>query len=151
LRLTLTVDGALRSLETPPERRLLDILREDLGLTAAKPGCGIGRCGACTVLLDGRPVNACLVPAFRLKGTAVVTRDALPTAALVPVIEALEAADAFQCGYCAPGFLVALAWLHARDPRPDAEEAMAALSGHLCRCTGYGGIRRAVRALFGPR
>ena len=140
------LNGRAESTEGPPERRLLDILREDHGLTAAKPGCGIGRCGACLVLLDGRPVNACLVMAFRLEGTEVISPeglDALPEAAAVRA--ALIAGNAVQCGYCAPGLTVALVALLRADPDPDEAGIRAALSGNLCRCTGYASILRGAR------
>lgn len=123
--------------------RLLDILREEHGLTAAKPGCGIGRCGACLVLLDGQPANACLVMGYRLDGVEIVTAeglDALPEAHVVR--DALIAANAFQCGYCAPGFTVSLVALLSRNPNADETAIRAALVGNLCRCTGYASILR---------
>ena len=140
------LNGRAESVAGPPERRLLDILREDHGLTAAKPGCGIGRCGACLVLLDGRPVNACLVMAFRLDGTEVISPeglDALPETATVRA--ALIAGNAVQCGYCAPGLTVALVALLRADPDPDEASLRAALAGNLCRCTGYTSILRGAR------
>ena len=140
------LNGRAESAAGPPERRLLDILREDHGLTAAKPGCGIGRCGACLVLLDGRPVNACLVMAFRLEGADVVSPeglDALPETATVRA--ALIAQNAVQCGYCAPGLTVALVALLRADPTPDETALRAALAGNLCRCTGYASILRGAR------
>ncbi|KQO73586.1 2Fe-2S iron-sulfur cluster-binding protein [Methylobacterium sp. Leaf89] len=136
----------------PPERRLLDILREDHALTAAKPGCGIGRCGACTVLVDGLPVNACLVMAYRLDGREIVTAEVAsgwPEMAIVRA--ALIAENAFQCGYCAPGITFALAALLRRAPESDDGAIRAALVGHLCRCTGYTAILRAAARVFaGP-
>lgn len=141
------LNGTEQACEGPPQRRLLDILREDYGLMAAKPGCGIGRCGACLVLMDGAPVNACLVMAYRLKGAAVVTPeglDALPEAEAVRA--ALIAENAFQCGYCAPGFTVALTALLRADPDPDEAALRAGLAGNLCRCTGYASILRGAQA-----
>ena len=140
------LNGRAESVEGPPDRRLLDILREDHGLTAAKPGCGIGRCGACLVLLDGRPVNACFVMAFRLDGAEVVSPeglDALPETGEVRA--GLIAQNAVQCGYCAPGVTVALVALLRADPDPDEARLRAALAGNLCRCTGYTSILRGAR------
>ena len=129
-----------------PDRSLLDILREDHGLIAAKPGCGIGRCGACLVLMDDAPVNACLVPAYRLDGADIVSAEGLDALAEgEPVREALIAENAFQCGYCAPGFTVALVALLRASPGADEAAIRAALSGNLCRCTGYSSILRGAR------
>ncbi len=145
--MTFEVNGQPVALTQPPTRRLLDILRQDLGLTGAKPGCGIGRCGACMVWLDGVPVNACLVLAMRLPGRSVVTIEAL--AADDAVSRALAEEGGLQCGYCTPGLMMTLRWLWAQTPRPTLAEAEALMVGHLCRCTGYGGIRRALVRLFG--
>lgn len=132
-----------------PERRLLDLLREDFALTGAKPGCEIGRCGACMVWLDDEPVNACLVMAWQLEGRRVTTIEALAAApASAPVREALAACGAVQCGYCSAGMVMTMTHLHLRVPRPDAREAVALACGNLCRCTGYGGMRRAIEMLF---
>lgn len=133
-----------------PERRLLTILREDLRLTGAKPGCGIGRCGACMVWLDGRPVNACLVMAWQLEGRRVTTVEAIATHELsVPVRQALAECGGLQCGYCTPGILVTLTHLYTQSPRPDSETVLSLMTGHLCRCTGYAGITRTIQRLFG--
>ncbi|PZQ50818.1 MAG: ferredoxin [Rhodovulum sulfidophilum] len=146
MKLDFTLNGAPVSVEAAPDRRLLAILREDFDLLGAREGCGIGRCGACLVLLDGAPVNACLVLAARLAGRAVVTVEGLGAAA-APVRDALAAGGAVQCGYCAPGLMVALSWL-ARQPAGLAEgEAVTALAGQLCRCGGYRGTLRALAAL----
>jgi carbon-monoxide dehydrogenase small subunit len=137
------------SLRCEPTRRLLTVLRDDLGLTGAKPGCGVGRCGACLVWLDGEPVNACLVMAYQLQGRAVSTIESVAASeASVPVREALARCGAVQCGYCGPGLVMMLTHLHAQQPRPDAAQASAQLCGQLCRCTGYGGVQRAISALF---
>ncbi len=141
------VNGADITLDPPPTRTLLDILRLDLGLTGAKPGCEIGRCGACVVWLDGEPVNACLVPAFRLPGHTVTTVEGVP--ADDQVSRALAEEGGFQCGYCTPGLMMTLRWLRGRSPRPAPAEAETLLTGHLCRCTGYAGIKRAVARIFG--
>ncbi|MEF7613376.1 (2Fe-2S)-binding protein [Aquincola sp. MAHUQ-54] len=133
----------------PPDRRLLTLLREDFGLTGAKPGCEVGRCGACMVWLDGEPVNACLVMAWQLDGRQVRTIESVAAdERSAPVREALACHGAVQCGYCNAGMVMTLTWLHGRTPRPDAQEAAALMCGNLCRCTGYGGVARAVEALF---
>jgi carbon-monoxide dehydrogenase small subunit len=142
------LDGRPVTIERSAVPTLLEALRDHLGATSPKAGCGIGRCGACVVLLDGRPVNACLVPPDRLDGRTVVTRDGLDDAETAPIVAALRAASAVQCGACAPGLIVSLAFLRRRSPVPTASEAEIALAGHLCRCTGYVGLRRALTALF---
>jgi aerobic carbon-monoxide dehydrogenase small subunit len=130
-----------------PTDRLLDILRENFALTAAKSACRIGRCGACTVLMDGSAVNACLVMAYRLPGTVIVTAEGLDALAVArPLRRALAAEVAFQCGYCAPGMVVALAALLQRDRRPGPAAIREALAGNLCRCTGYQSILRGAQA-----
>ena len=144
-----TVNGEAVRLRCAPTRRLLEVLREVLGLTGAKPGCGIGRCGACLVWMDGNPVNACLVMAYQLQGRAIVTIESVADSeASAPVREALARCGAVQCGYCAPGLVMMLTHLHGQQPRPDAAQASAQLCGQLCRCTGYGGLQRAVAQLF---
>lgn len=137
------LNGQEHGFDGPADMRLLDILREEHGLVAAKSGCGIGRCGACIVLVDGRPANACLVMGYRLEGVEIVTAeglDALPEAQAVR--DALVAANAFQCGYCAAGFTVSLVALLRREPDADEAAIRAALAGNLCRCTGYASILR---------
>jgi carbon-monoxide dehydrogenase small subunit len=135
------------ALELLPDRRLIDILREDFGLMGPKNGCGIGRCGACLVLVDDQPVNACLVLAAKLCGRKVVTIEGLGTAA-EPVRDALAHAGAVQCGYCASGIVTALTWLAMGRPGITVPQAELMLTGQICRCTGYGGLRRALRKLF---
>jgi len=130
------------------DRLLLDVLREDLDLTGAKLGCGTGDCGACTVLLDGRAVNACLVYAVECDGRSVVTPEGVGQTPLGRIIvEELVNRGGVQCGICTPGFLVAAAAALAdRDRPPDREEIQVALAGNLCRCTGYVPIIEAVAA-----
>ena len=147
--LNFELNGGPVSLQCAADRRLLTILREDFALTGAKPGCEIGRCGACMVWLDGEPVNSCLVMAWQLEGRAVRTIEAVAAdQASAPVREALASCGAVQCGYCSAGMVMTLTHLHTRIPRPDAAEATALMCGNLCRCTGYGGVGRAVEALF---
>jgi carbon-monoxide dehydrogenase small subunit len=128
----------------PPGRRLLDFLRDDLGLTAAKEGCGMGECGACTVLADGDPVCSCLVLVGQVAEAEVVTAEGLAGAALHPVQRAVIDQHASQCGFCTPGMVVSLAGLLNHDPHPEPESIREAIEGNLCRCTGYAAIFRAV-------
>jgi carbon-monoxide dehydrogenase small subunit len=147
--LKFNLNGDDVSLHVAPERRLLDILREDMQLTGAKPGCGIGRCGACMVWLDNTPMNSCLLMAFQLQDRSVTTIEAVAQdPASAPVREAMANCGGVQCGYCSAGMVMTLTHLHTRMPRPDVREAAALTCGNLCRCTGYGGINRALDELF---
>ena len=131
-----------------PMERLLDVLREQLGQTGTKEGCGEGECGACTVLLDGEPVLSCLVPLCQCEGRRIETVESVATQESGSVRETLErfiASGGVQCGACTPGIVVTLAALLQRNERPSREEAREALAGNLCRCTGYEGIVAAVR------
>ena len=141
----LRVNGREQTLAVAPQRTLLQLLREDLGLTGTKEGCSIGECGSCTVLLDGRPVNACLVLAATAAGHAVETIEGLGDAQHAhPVQRAFVAAGAVQCGFCTPGMvLTAKAFLDER-PQPTEAEVRRAISGNLCRCTGYEKIVQAI-------
>ncbi|MFZ4736686.1 MAG: (2Fe-2S)-binding protein [Bradymonadia bacterium] len=133
-----------------PMRRLLDTLREDLRLTGAKEGCGEGECGACTVLIDGRAVNSCLVPTIQVQGARVTTVEGLADGdTLHAVQQAFLKHGGAQCGICTPGFLVAAAELLARDPHPTRPAVREALAGNLCRCTGYQKIIDAVADALG--
>jgi len=136
-------------LDVSPKRRLLDILREDLNLTGAKEGCGQGECGACTVLLNGRRVNACLVPAIQLPGAHVVTIEGLRELAEFATVErAFLEHGAVQCGFCTPGFIVATFDVLKENRQLAAEEIPTHLGGNLCRCTGYEKILTAVEKLL---
>jgi len=141
----LHVNGKVHEVVVPPQRTLLEVLREDLGLTGTKHGCELGECGACTVLVGGRPVLACLLLAVEAEGAEVLTVEGLGhPGVLDPLQEAFIEAGALQCGYCTPGFLLAAKALLDRDPAPTREEIREALSGNLCRCTGYLRIAQAV-------
>jgi carbon-monoxide dehydrogenase small subunit len=142
-----TLNGETRLSQAAADIRLIDLLRGEFGRTAAKKACGIGRCGSCTVLLDGLPANACLLMLWQLDGRDIVTPeglDGLPEAETIRA--ALAAENAFQCGYCAPGFSVALTALLRDNPEADEADIRAALEGNICRCTGYHSIIRGALA-----
>jgi len=146
MRIRLTVNGREVECEAKPEARLLDLLRETLQLTGTKEGCGEGECGACTVLLDGRPVNSCLVPAPAAEGKSVLTIEGLADGdALHPIQQAFVDTGGVQCGFCTPGFIMSTYALLSSNPNPTNDEIRAALEGNLCRCTGYVRIIAAVR------
>lgn len=132
----------------PPHWTLLRLLREKLGLTGTKEGCGIGECGACTVLVDGKPVNACLILAPKAEGRSIETVEGLGSrAALHPLQQSFIDRGAVQCGFCTPGILMSAKALLADHPHPSREEVKEAISGHLCRCTGYQQIIEAIEVL----
>jgi aerobic carbon-monoxide dehydrogenase small subunit len=137
----LTVNGAEHTIQTWPMARLLDVLREDLGLTGTKEGCGEGECGACSVLLDGKLVNSCLIPALQADGAQITTIEGITH----PVQQAFIDCGAAQCGICTPGMIVAAVSLLQRHPDPTEEEIREGLAGNLCRCTGYMRIFEAVK------
>lgn len=141
------VNGKRVEVEASGEDRLIDVLREDLRLTGTKEGCGIGECGACTVLLDGEPVNSCLVPALQVENREVETVEGLARdGALHPLQEAFVEHTAVQCGFCTPGMLMSALALLRANPQPTREDIARAISGNLCRCTGYHQIIAAVEA-----
>jgi aerobic-type carbon monoxide dehydrogenase small subunit (CoxS/CutS family) len=144
VRLTLDVNGERHVLEVVDDRRLLDVLREDLLLTGTKEGCGEGACGACAVLLDGRAVNSCLVLAAAAEGRPVTTIEGLSRDGPTPLQRAFVEEDALQCGYCTPGQLISATALLAAVPSPSRDEVRAAMVGNICRCGTYGKIERAV-------
>ncbi len=148
---TLTVNGVACSISAPPAMRLSELLREGLGLTGTKVGCDAGDCGACTVSLDGRQVCACLVPAAQADGSAVATVEGLAATEVGRRLQAaFHAHGAAQCGICTPGMLMAAADLLGRSAEPTRAEAMDALGGVLCRCTGYEKIVDAILSLNAP-
>ncbi|MCX6357847.1 MAG: (2Fe-2S)-binding protein [Candidatus Aureabacteria bacterium] len=152
ISVTFTVNGKTVTVGTSPTRTLLDLLREELGLTGTKEGCGKGECGACTVLLDGKAVTSCLVLAAQLEGREVLTVEGLASDRIGKALQdSCVESGAVQCGYCIPGFLMAARALLQENPHPTLDEIKEGLSGNLCRCTGYAkifdGVRLAVRRL----
>jgi aerobic carbon-monoxide dehydrogenase small subunit len=135
--LSCTVNGEPVEILTPPYHTLLDALREDLGLTGPKEGCGTGDCGACTVHLDGQPVASCLVLAMQARGRSVRTIEGLAKGALHPLQDAFVRHGVPQCGFCIPGVLMAAAALLETNRRPSEDEIRYGIAGNLCRCTGY--------------
>ena len=124
---------------------LVDVLRDKLGLTATKNGCGQGTCGACTVLVDGEPQLSCLIPAQRVEGRSVETLEGLAAGGeLHPLQRAFADNFAVQCGFCAPGMIMAAKWLLDRNPQPSRADVIDAISGNICRCTGYESIIGAI-------
>ena len=143
--LRLIVNGILREVMVEPYQNLLDVLREDLGLTGAKKGCDSGHCGACTVLLQGKPVNSCLVLALDARDKEILTIEGLAQGGkLHPLQEAFLEHGAFQCGYCTPGILLTAKAFLEENPHPTEEEVKEALLGNLCRCTGYVRVIQAI-------
>ena len=143
----LRVNGDLHEVGIPPHFTLLETLRYGLGLTGSKQGCDKGDCGACTVLVDGSPTLACLTPVWEAEGREVVTVEGLATPdGPHPLQDEFDLNGAAQCGFCTPGILCSAAALLERDPSPDREAIREALSGNLCRCTGYTKIYDAIEA-----
>ncbi len=139
------INGEEHELFTDPHRTLLEALRDTIGLTGTKEGCGTGDCGACTVLLDGSPVNACLVLAPEVEGKEVITIEGIATDnTLHPVQEAFVNEGGLQCGICTPGMVLSAVALLDRNPTPTETEIRYAIAGNLCRCTGYDKIVRAI-------
>jgi carbon-monoxide dehydrogenase small subunit len=142
----MTVNGAPRETDAPPMARLLDVLRLSLGLTGTKEGCGEGECGACSVLLDGVPVNACLVAVGQCEGASITTVEGLASQEhLTPLQKCFIDDGGAQCGICTPGMLVAAEALLRRTKNPSDDEIRDAIAGNLCRCTGYQRIVNSIK------
>jgi carbon-monoxide dehydrogenase small subunit len=144
--INISVNGEEYYLEVKPNRVLLDVLREDLGLTGTKKGCGLGKCGACTVLLNGRPVHSCLILAPHADGKEITTIEGIAGEEPHPLQAAFVAKGAVQCGFCTPGMINAAKALLEVNPDPDEAEIKLAIAGNLCRCTGYNQIVSAIQS-----
>ena len=145
--LNLTVNGKPYQLSVLPWRTLLEVIREDLGLTGTKEGCGLGECGACTVLMDGRAVNSCLVLASEAEGKQITTIEGLTQGdKLHPIQQAFVDHGGLQCGFCTPGMIMAAKALLDKNPTPTEEEVKRGIAGNLCRCTGYAKIIESIKA-----
>ncbi|MGE6575665.1 (2Fe-2S)-binding protein [Paenibacillus xylanexedens] len=145
---TAVVNGEQKHLEIAQTTRLVDVLRTHLQLTGTKVSCEVGRCGACMVLMDGEPVNSCLVMTYQCEGSDIMTIEGLhgeEKGTLHPIQQAFVEEGGFQCGYCTPGMVISTKALLDAHPEPSQEQIETGLCGNLCRCTGYGGIIRAVR------
>ena len=142
-----TINGEKRSVDAPPMKRLLDVIREDLRLTGTKEGCGEGECGSCSVRMNGELVNSCLVPVMQAEGAVIQTVEGLARGdELHPVQQAFLECGGAQCGICTPGMLMAAAQLVERNPHPSIAEIREGLAGNLCRCTGFMRIFESVLA-----
>jgi aerobic-type carbon monoxide dehydrogenase small subunit (CoxS/CutS family) len=147
VEIELNVNGARRVLMVRPWRLLVDVLREDLGLTGTKAGCRHGVCGSCTVLVDGVPLKSCLVLAVQLDGCEILTVEGLSRdGRLHPLQESFVEEGAVQCGFCTPGLIMSSFWLLNNYPQPSEAEIREAIGGNICRCTGYVKVLRAIRA-----
>ena len=147
---TITVNGVTHELAVEPRRTLLEVVREDLGLTGSKKGCGIGDCGACTMLVDGVATFSCLMLAIQADGCVVETVESLAeNGKLNKLQRSFVDVGAIQCGYCTPGMLMMATELLRRNPHPSEKEIRRSLSGNLCRCTGYQKIVEAIKAVAG--
>jgi carbon-monoxide dehydrogenase small subunit len=145
--LNLTVNGKPYQLSVLPWRTLLEVIREDLGLTGTKEGCGLGECGACTVLMDGKAVNSCLVLASEAEGKQITTIEGLAQGdKLHPIQQAFVDHGGLQCGFCTPGMIMAAKALLDKNPTPTEEEVKRGIAGNLCRCTGYAKIIESIKA-----
>lgn len=149
-RLRLKLNGTWQEVETRPDRILLDFLREDLGLKGTKKGCEEGECGTCTVIMNGKAVLSCLIPAFKADGAEIFTVEGMAREdSLHPLQQAFWEEGAVQCGYCTPGMLLSAKALLDENPDPSLEDVKIGISGNLCRCTGYAKIVRAILVAAG--
>ena len=138
MRIQLQINGVILELDSPPMKRLLDVLREDLRLTGTKEGCGEGECGACSVIVDGEVINSCLVPVCQVNGSTILTVEGLARdGRLDPLQQAFLECGGAQCGICTPGMLIAARALLDENAHPTRDEIKEAIAGNLCRCTGY--------------
>ena len=151
MQVRLEINGHRHELEVEPARRLVDVLRHDLGLTGTKESCAVGVCGACSVLVDDQLVSACLLPAALADGHRITTVEGIAAAdgTLSPLQDAFIREGGLQCGACTPGQIVAATALLAETPRPSDDQIRDWMAGNLCRCTGYAGILRAIRSAAG--
>lgn len=148
--LNFNVNGIKVELNVEPDRRLIDILREDLELTGTKEGCGEGECGSCTVLIDGKAVHACLTVAIQLEGSHVLTIEGLEhKGELSKIQKVFIEENAIQCGFCTPGMIMSAKALLMNNPHPSEQDIRNALAGNICRCSGYSQILKAVKKLAG--
>jgi carbon-monoxide dehydrogenase small subunit len=145
--ITFILNGETRSVNVEPNEILLDLLRDKLGAKSPKCGCDRGDCGACAVLLNGRSVRSCLIYAIEVEGMEIITLEGISRNKLSELQESFIAFNSFQCGYCAPGVIITTTELLQQNPHPDLEEIKEALSGNLCRCTGYKPIFDAILAV----
>jgi carbon-monoxide dehydrogenase small subunit len=145
--ISLKINGELHEPAVDPNRTLVDLIRYDLGLTGTKKGCDMGECGACTVIMDGRPVTSCLVLAIQANGMEILTIEGVAEDnALHPIQQAFVDKGAIQCGFCTSGMILAAKDLLEKNPNPEEKEIRRSISGNLCRCTGYQKIVEAIRS-----
>ncbi len=145
IRISCTVNGKPVSIETSPNKRLLDFLREDLGLTSVKEGCGEGECGACTIIFNGNAVTSCCMLAGQADGAEIITLEGVSIDGKPDVVQqAFMEVGAVQCGFCLPGMILSAEALLMKNPHPTKEEIKKSMSGNLCRCTGYAKMQQAV-------
>ncbi len=143
-KITFILNGETRSVIVEPNELLLDVLRDKLGVKSPKCGCDNGDCGACTVMIDRKTVRSCLIFAIEIDGQEIITLEGLSKSGLTPLQQAFLEHNSFQCGYCAPGMILAATELLANNPHPTEHEIKEAIAGNLCRCTGYTPIIEAI-------
>ncbi len=148
IKITMIVNKKTVETEIEPYARLLDVLRDNFGFTGVKEGCGIGECGACTIIMNGKKVNSCMILAAQAQGAEILTIEGVgnPDGSMHPVQEAFLEKGAVQCGFCTPGMVISSYHLLEKNPDPSDDEIKAAISGNLCRCTGYKQIVNAVHS-----
>ena len=145
LKIKLNINGKVRTADIDASDRLIDVLRDKFGLVSVKEGCGVGECGACTILMDGEAVCSCVVPAFQADGHDIITVEGLEMNGELDVIQqSFIDCDAVQCGFCTPGMIISAKALLLKNPSPSRDEIRTALAGNICRCTGYTQIVDAV-------